>query len=221
MAWSGGKDAALALARLREDPGIEVGALLTTMIAGEERVNMHGVRRSLLQQQVAATGIDLVEVPIPDGAPNDVYEAAMTDALRALRAAEPRLRHVVFGDIFLADVRAYRERLAAACGFTADFPLWGSDTAELADEVLERGITARIVSVDTVTLPASFAGRAYDRDLLRTLPAGIDPCGERGEFHTFVSAAPFMTASVPYEVGGTVLRDGRFAWCDLRPAGQA
>jgi uncharacterized protein (TIGR00290 family) len=220
LGWSGGKDCALALEWLREDASFDVVALLTMVTAGEDRVSVHSVRRSLLREQAARTGIRLVEVELPAAPSNEVYEAAFRSTIALLLREAPQLRDIAFGDIHLADVRAYREHLAGTSGLVAHFPLWGSGTAALADESISRGIEARIVCVDTQALGAAWAGLAYDRQLLAALPPGIDPCGEHGEFHTFVTAAPFMRGRVACRVGATTLRDERFAWCDLVPAAQ-
>ena len=217
LSWSGGKDSALALARLRADPRVEVVGLLTTVTAGYDRVSIHGVRRALLHAQGAALGLPVHEVTLQPESSNEAYDAALAEALGALRERQPGVRRVAFGDIFLRDVRQYREERIAALGFEGIFPLWGEATDALAREVMGCGIRARLVCVDTHVLSAAFAGRAYDAALLAELPAGIDPCGENGEFHTFVSAGPGFGAPVPYGVGEVVMRGERFAYCDLLP----
>jgi uncharacterized protein (TIGR00290 family) len=217
LSWSGGKDSALALARLRADPAVEVVGLMTTVTAGYDRVSIHGVRRALLHAQADALGLPLHEVTLDPGCSNEAYERATAEALARLRERMPDVRRLAFGDIFLEDVRQYREALVAGLGFGATFPLWGQPSEALAREVIACGIAARLVCVDTQALPASFAGRAYDDALLRDLPAGTDPCGERGEFHTFVSAGPGFATTVLYDVGEVVLREERFAYCDLLP----
>ena len=217
LSWSGGKDSALALARLRADPAVEVVGLMTTVTAGYDRVSIHGVRRALLHAQADALGLPLVEVTLEPRCSNEAYERATADALAEVRARMPEVRRLAFGDIFLEDVRRYREALVGGLGFGAVFPLWGEPSEALAREVIASGIAARLVCVDTQQLPAVFAGRAYDAELLRDLPAGTDPCGERGEFHTFVSAGPGFATAIPYELGEVVLRDDRFAYCDLLP----
>lgn len=217
MSWSGGKDSALALARLRDDPAVEVVGLLTTVTAGYDRVSIHGVRRALLHAQAAALGLPVAEVTLQPRCSNEEYDRAFADAVAALRERLPDVRRMAFGDIHLEDVRAYREARIAALGFGALFPLWGEPSAVLAEEVLARGIAARLVCVDTHALSARFAGRLYDGSLLADLPDSVDPCGERGEFHTFVSGGPGFRTPVPYEVGEVVIRDGRFAYCDLLP----
>ena len=218
LSWSGGKDSALALARLRADPRVQVVALLTTVTAGYDRVSIHGVRRTLLYAQAAALGLPVHEVALQPESSNGAYDAALAAALGALRERRPEVRRVAFGDIFLRDVRRYREERIAALGFAGIFPLWGEPPAELAREVIGCGIRARLVCVDTHALSAAFAGRAYDAELLAELPEGVDPCGENGEFHTFVSAGPGFGAPVPYRAGEVVMRGKRFAYCDLVPA---
>jgi uncharacterized protein (TIGR00290 family) len=217
LSWSGGKDSALALARLRESPEVEVVGLLTTVTEGYDRISIHGVRRALLHAQAAALGLPVIEVTLQPQSSNEAYERATADALARVRERWPTVRRLAFGDIFLEDVRAYRETLVGGLGLGAVFPLWGEPSVELAREVVGRGFAARLVCVDTQQLPASFAGRAYDDALLADLPPGTDPCGERGEFHTFVSAGPGFTAPVRYETGEVVLREERFAYCDLLP----
>lgn len=215
LAWSGGKDSALALQALRADPALEPVALLTTVTRDYDRISMHGVRRTLLAAQAASVGLPLIEAVIPATASNEAYESAMRTALDHIRERFPQARHVAFGDLFLADVRAYRERQMAASGFTPLFPLWGLDTRSLAERFIRDGFEAVLVCVDTQQLPMALAGRAYDRDLLRELPEAADPCGERGEFHTFVAAGPGFASRIPFAKGEVVLRDGRFAYCDL------
>ncbi len=217
LSWSSGKDSALALSRMAEDPAVEVVGLLTTVTAGYDRISIHGVRRSLLHAQAASVALPLHEVALEPVSSNGAYERAMADALRRIREALPGVRRLAFGDLFLEDVRAYREALAERCGFGALFPLWGEPTPALARTMLADGIAARLVCVDTHALPAEFAGRRFDAALLDALPPGVDPCGERGEFHTFVSDGPGFHRPVPYAVGETVLREARFAFCDLLP----
>ena len=214
VSWSGGKDSTLALAAALADERLEVRTLVTTVTSGYERISMHGVRRTLLRRQAAALGLPLVEVPIAPGCSNDDYEGAMRLALAPL-AAEG-VGGVVCGDLFLEDVRAYRERLLASVALEGLFPLWGLDTRALAERFVAEGYRARLVCVDTTQLAAAFAGRVFDAALLAELPPSVDPCGERGEFHTFVSDSPVFARPVPYDVGEVVLRDGRFAYCDLR-----
>ena len=210
LAWSGGKDSALALRALRQE-GTTVAALLTTFTDDYDRVSMHGVRRALVRDQAAAARIPLVEVGIPAGCVDEVYAARMEAALRSPPLAE--LDAVASGDLFLEDVRAAREEQLASAGKSALFPLWGRDTAALARSFVE-GYEAHVVCVDVSRLDASFAGRRYDADLLDDLPPGIDPCGENGEFHSFVYAGPCFDRPVACQVGEQVLREG-FAFADL------
>jgi uncharacterized protein (TIGR00290 family) len=219
VSWSGGKDSGLALAALRADPRVEVVALLTSVTRGYERVSIHGVRRALLEAQARALGVALHEVALEPACSNQAYEAAFRLGVEGLRAAHPALRRIAFGDLFLEDVRAYRERLLASLGMEPLFPLWGLDTRALAERFVADGYRARLVCVDTTQLAAEFAGRAFDAALLAELPASVDPCGERGEFHTFVSDGPMFDRPVPYVTGPVVLRDARFAYCDLLAPG--
>jgi uncharacterized protein (TIGR00290 family) len=211
LAWSGGKDSALALGALRRE-GTTVAALLTTFTDDYDRVSMHGVRRALVRDQAAAAGIPLVEVGIPAGCVDEVYAARMEAAFRSPPLSE--LDAVASGDLFLEDVRADREERLASVGKSALFPLWGRDTTAVARSFIEDGYEAYVVCVDTSMLDASFAGRKYDASLLSDLPLGIDPCGENGEFHSFVYAGPCFDRPVPCQVGEQVLREG-FAFADL------
>jgi uncharacterized protein (TIGR00290 family) len=214
LSWSGGKDSALALWVLREQ-GIEPEALITTVTDAYDRISMHGVRRGLLASQSDTLGIPLIEVRIPPACVNDVYEARMAEAFASAPLSE--VEAVAFGDLFLEDVRAYREERLAATGRRGLFPLWGHDTGVLAREFIAAGFQAYIVCLDPRSLDASFAGRAYDEQLLADLPANVDPCGENGEFHTFVHAGPIFAESIACETGEIVQRDG-FVFCDLEPA---
>lgn len=220
LSWSGGKDSCLALAALRLSREFSPVALLTSVTREYDRVSIHGVRRELLLQQADAVGLPLFEIALQPMSTNEAYEAAFLRAVDELSRAMPGVMHLAFGDLFLEDVRAYRERLLQATALRAAFPLWGRDTGGLAREFIDRGFVAHLVCVDTTQLPATFAGRRFDDELLRDLPASVDPCGERGEFHTFVSDGPIFAAPVAFDVGETVLRDGRFAYCDLLPAAQ-
>lgn len=217
VSWSGGKDSALALAALAAGGRYEPVALLTSITTDYDRVSIHGVRRALLEAQAAALGLPLYEIALGTGPSNAAYEAAFAGAVSAMRARHPNVQRIAFGDLFLADVRAYRERQVAALGLDSLFPLWGQPTDRLAREFVAAGYAARLVCVDTTLLPASFAGRSFDAALLEELPPSVDPCGERGEFHTFVSAGPLWPAPIPCRVGEIVLRDARFAYCDLVP----
>jgi uncharacterized protein (TIGR00290 family) len=209
LAWSGGKDSALALRALR-DEGVEPVALLTTVTEGYERISMHGVRRALLVAQAAAAGVALVEVRIPPVCPNDVYEARFEEAFAGTLAG---VEAVAFGDLFLADIRAYREERLARIDRAALFPLWGLDTARLARSFVADGFEATLCCVDPRCLDASFAGRGF-ADALADLPPAVDPCGENGEFHTFVHAGPVFAAPIAVARGEVVERDG-FVFGDL------
>jgi uncharacterized protein (TIGR00290 family) len=211
--WSGGKDSALAL---HEAGRHDIAALLTTVTEGYERISMHGVRVALLERQAAALGLPLEKVAIPPRCPNGEYEARMGAALARHRAGG--VTSVLCGDIFLEEVRRYREeRLFAASGLTGAFPLWGRDTRALARRFLDLGFRAVLCCVDTSVLPLEYAGRPYDEALLADLPPGADPCGENGEFHTFVFEGPGFSRPVALTPGERVLRDGRFGYCDLLP----
>lgn len=218
LSWSGGKDAAWALHALRQRGEVEVAGLLTTITEGYERIAMQGIRVEVLHAQAAAAGLPVIEARIPQRADNASYEASFADALARARQRWPGLRHIAFGDLFLADIRAWREALCARLGWTPLFPLFGSDTARLACAMLDGGLRASLCCVDTQQLDAAFAGRAFDAALLADLPASVDPCGENGEFHTCVSAGPMFAHPLALQRGETVLRDGRFAYTDFLPA---
>jgi uncharacterized protein (TIGR00290 family) len=194
---------------------MEPDALITTVTEGYERISMHGVRRELLARQADALRIPLVEIVIPPTCPNGVYEARMARAFAA--APLSGVDAVAFGDLFLEDVRAYREERLAAGGRRGLFPLWRRDTGELARDFIAAGFEAMIVCLDPRALDPSFAGRHYDEQFLAQLPASVDPCGENGEFHTFVHAGPIFAQPIAYESGEIVERDG-FVFCDLTPA---
>jgi uncharacterized protein (TIGR00290 family) len=215
LSWSGGKDSSLALAALRADPDVDVVGLLTSITTEYDRISIHGVRRSLLTAQADAVGLPLLEIPLAPACTNDSYEAAFHAVLVEARQQFPECRTLAFGDLFLEDVRAYRERLLSNTGYEASFPLWERDTATLAREFIDRGFGAYLVCVDTTQLDGAFAGRAFDHALLRELPTSVDPCGERGEFHTFVWRGPIFEREISVALGETVLRDGRFAYRDL------
>jgi uncharacterized protein (TIGR00290 family) len=211
LSWSGGKDSALTLWRLRRQ-ALEPQALITTVTEGYDRISMHGVRRELLARQAEALGVPLVEVVIPPACVNEVYEARMARAFTSSPLSG--VEAVAFGDLFLEDVRAYREARLAAAGKRGLFPLWGRDTGELAREFIAAGFEAMIVCLDPRALDRSLAGRSYDERLLAELPASVDPCGENGEFHTFVHAGPFFAEPIACKTGEVVERDG-FVFCDL------
>jgi len=214
LAWSGGKDAAWALHALRAGGMHRVVGLLSTITDGYERIAMQGIRVEVLHAQAAAAGLPVLEARIPPQADNARYEDSFADALARARTRWPGLAHVAFGDLFLEDVKAYRDALCARLGWTPVYPLFGSDTPALARAMLAGGLRAHLCCVDTTQLDASFAGRAFDAALLDQLPPGVDPCGERGEFHTCVAAGPMFAAPLPLVRGETVLRDGRFAYTD-------
>ena len=205
----------MALDALSRDPEVQVVGLLTSVTSTYDRVSVHGVRRSMLEAQVERLGLPLFEISLSPNCSNEAYEAAFHSALDEIRRERPDVTRIAFGDLFLEDVRAYRVRLLAGTGFEPLFPIWGLDTAGLARRFIADGFAARLVCVDTTQLDAAFAGRAFDEQLLADLPATADPCGERGEFHTFVSNGPQFREPVSYRVGQTVLRDDRFMFCDI------
>ena len=215
--WSGGKDSAMALHTLLQQQQFRVTALLTTVTEGYDRISMHGVRRELLLQQAESIGLPLHEVRIPPQCVNPVYETRMEHALRI--SYDQGVRKVAFGDIFLEDLRAYREKNLARIGMTALFPIWKRDTRELICFFHARRFRAIAACVDPKILAPSFAGRELDDSFFRDLPAGADPCGENGEFHTFVFNGPIFRWPIPVRAGETVHRDG-FVFCDLLPATQ-
>ena len=215
VSWSSGKDSAWTLEMLRRAGGCEVVGLVTTINDAFDRVAMHAVPTPLLERQAAAAGAPLWKVPIPYPCSNADYEAAMRALVERARAAG--VTQMAFGDLFLEDVRAYRERQLADTGLAPIFPLWQRPTPALAAEMIGGGLAAVLTCVDPRALPASFAGRAFDGQLLAALPPGTDPCGERGEFHTFAYAGPMFTAPIPIAVGAVVERDG-FVFADIRSA---
>jgi uncharacterized protein (TIGR00290 family) len=212
--WSGGKDSALALHALQQRADVRVIGLLTTVTDEYDRISMHGVRATLLEAQARATGVPLRVARIPRDCPNDRYEAVTRDAFAAYAAEGGE--HVAFGDLFLADVRAYRERLLAPLPLAPTFPLWGEDTRALAYRFIELGFRAVLVCVDPRQIDPAFCGREYDESLLAELPTTADPCGENGEFHTFVYDGPIFHEPVAIRRGEIVERSG-FWFCDLAP----
>jgi uncharacterized protein (TIGR00290 family) len=213
LAWSSGKDSAWTLAALRRQD-LEVGALLTTINEAADRVAMHGVRRSLVEAQAEAVGVPLWEVPLPWPCTNGDYESLMAEACR--RAVAEGFDSIAFGDLFLRNVREYREHRLAGSGLTPLFPLWGIPTASLAREMIAAGLRARITCVDSTALDGGFAGREFDHALLADLPERVDPCGENGEFHTFVCDGPMFRAPVGVEAGEVRTID-KFVYADLLP----
>jgi uncharacterized protein (TIGR00290 family) len=218
MSWSSGKDSALALHEIRTVGEVEVVGLLTTVNAAAGRVAMHGVRRELLEAQATALGLRLRMVELPWPCPNPVYEQLMSAAIDAARQQD--VSRIIFGDLFLADIRSYREASLAGSGMTPVFPLWHRPTPELARQILTSGIRAVITCVDPAQAPKAIAGRWYDETLLRMLPEGADPCGENGEFHTFVTDGPGFARPLDVTIGQTAERDG-FVFTDVLPSGAA
>jgi uncharacterized protein (TIGR00290 family) len=212
LAWSSGKDSAYALWTLRQDPTVEVVGLLTTLNSSVDRVSMHAVRRTVLEAQAEAAGLPLTTIPLPDPCSDEEYQAAMAQVIADARAQG--VECMAFGDLFLRDVRAYRETQLAGTGITPLFPLWDRPTALLAEEMIATGVEAIITCVDTDQLDASFLGRAFDRALLADLPAGVDVCAENGEFHTVAVAGPMFREPLRVDVGAVVER-GRFVFVDV------
>ncbi|HVT24220.1 MAG TPA: hypothetical protein VHD95_06305 [Rhizomicrobium sp.] len=216
ISWSSGKDSAFALCEARRLGLADVVGVLTTINEVYDRVAMHGVRDSVLDRQIEELGLPVIKVPIPSPCPNDVYEARMAEATARIKSQG--VRHVIFGDLFLEDIRAYRDQKLSAAGMETIYPLWQRDTRILADEMIASGLVAHIVCLDPRRIDRTFAGRYFNRDLLRELPPGVDPCGENGEFHTVVSAGPMFKAAIPVTIGETVERDG-FVFTDVVTAG--
>ncbi len=214
LSWSSGKDCAYALYICRQQGLAQVEALLTTVNETHDRVAMHGTRRALLQAQAAALGLPLIEVPLPFPCPNEVYEARMAEATQEIAARG--ITHIVFGDLFLEDIRRYREEKLEGTGLTAIFPLWERETHSLAREMQDAGIKARIVTCDPARVPESLCGQPWDAAFVAALPEEVDPCGENGEFHTVVTDGPGFAAPVAHELGEVVLRDG-YAYADVIP----
>ncbi|MEO8727150.1 MAG: ATP-binding protein [Acidobacteriaceae bacterium] len=212
VSWSSGKDSAWMLHVLQASGEYEIAGLLTTINSQFDRVAMHGTRSSVLRAQASAAGIPLWTVPLPWPCSNQQYETAMNDVIAQAQLAE--IKVIAFGDLFLQDIRVYRERQMAGTGIEAVFPLWGSDTRQLASEMMGAGLRARLVCLDPKCLSAAFAGREFDPSLIEELPKEVDPCGERGEFHTVAYAGPMFRAAISLEQGGTVVRDG-FVYVDF------
>jgi len=214
IAWSSGKDSAWALHEARRAGELDIVGALTTVTDSFERVSMHGVREVLLRAQCEAAGLPQIVVRIPYPCPNEIYEREMAAAVSDAKARG--VTHIIFGDLFLEDIRAYREKQLAGTGITPVLPLWLKPTKPLARAMIDGGVEAHLAVVDLKKLPVSFAGRRFDATLLADFPADIDPCGENGEFHTFVSAGPMLAHKIPVRTGETVERDG-FAFADLLP----
>ncbi len=215
VAWSGGKDSALLVERLRAEGRHEIVALVTTVTAAFDRVSIHGVRRRILHAQAESLGLPLVEAYLPFPASNAIYDSVFAGALEAVRAARPGVRTIAFGDLFLEDVRAYRERTLPPLGWQPIFPLWEEPTGRLARRFIADGFRAVLCCVDTEQLEPAFAGREFDEALLDDLPPTVDPCGERGEFHTCVYEGPIFEEALELKRGERVLREERFEYCDL------
>ncbi|MGG6462243.1 ATP-binding protein [Solilutibacter silvestris] len=219
LSWSGGKDSAWALHVLRQRGDIEVVALLTTLTQGYDRVSMQGIRRDVLHAQAQATGLPLIEAWIPQQADNSSYETSFANALSEAQSRWPGIRDIAFGDLFLVDIRSWRESLCAQLDWNPHFPIFDSDTTRLGHEMIAGGLRAHLCCVDTTQLDGEFSGRAFDTALLDDLPAACDPCGERGEFHTVVSAGPMFDHPIALERGDSVQRDERFNYTDFLRAG--
>ena len=215
FAWSGGKDSAMSLYELNETGGYEILALLTTITEDYERISMHGVRSNLLEQQADSLGLPLEKVYITRNSSNEDYEAKMKDKLIYYRSQGTSA--VVFGDIFLEDLKRYREDNLSKIGMRGVFPLWKMDTIKIAREFISLGFKAVITCVDSNHLDKRFAGREFDEQFLSELPSGVDPCGENGEFHSFVFDGPIFRKAVRFKKGEIILRDNRFYFCDLIP----
>lgn len=212
LSWSSGKDSAWSLHMLRQDPNVDVVGLVTTTNAAFDRVAMHGVRRSILEAQAAAAGLPLHVIPLPWPCSNDAYESLMGAFVSS--QVNAGIAAMAFGDLYLEDIRSYREEKLAGTGLKPIFPLWQKPTRQLAEDMIAGGLITYVATVDPAKLDASFAGRRFDTAFLDDLPAGVDPCGENGEFHTCVAAGPMFSHSVPVQVGDVVTRDG-FVFADM------
>lgn len=212
LSWSSGKDSAWSLHVLRRRGEYEVAGVLTSFNQTADRVAMHAVRRSLVKLQAEAAGLPLWEVPLPHPCSNQDYESAMQAA--CARAVSEEIEGIAFGDLFLEDVRAYREEKLRGTGLQPIFPIWGTPTRSLATEMIDSGMKAKLTCIDTIQLAATFAGQEFDHEFLSQIPASIDPCGERGEFHSFVYAGPMLHSPVPVSVGEIRLEQ-RFVFADL------
>jgi uncharacterized protein (TIGR00290 family) len=215
ISWSGGKDSSLALYEIQKSRDYEVAALITTITSDYDRVSMHGLRTILLDEQASSLNIPLEKIFISKNASNDEYESRLKEVL--LKYKQLGIRDVVFGDLFLEEIKKYREDLLGKIGMECVFPIWKRDTVKLAKKFIELGFKAITVCVDSNVLGEEFAGREFDEQLLDDLPLGIDPCGENGEFHTFVYDGPIFKNRIDHQLGEIVLRDGRFYYCDILP----
>jgi uncharacterized protein (TIGR00290 family) len=218
LSWSGGKDSSLTLQHLRANDEHEVVVLLTSVTRGYDRVSIHGVRRALLEAQAAALGLPLIEVSLEQKSSDAAYQRAFLDALDEVAERYPAVNLIAFGDLYLRDVRDYRDRLLAATQYRGLYPLWERPTRALAESFIADGFDATVVCVDETQIDARLAGRRFDHTLLADLPAAADPCGENGEFHTFVHGGPIFSRPIPVVPGEIVQREGRFTYCDLLPA---
>ena len=214
MSWSSGKDSSMALFEVLNSGRYDVVTLLTTVNSDYERVSMHGVREDLLQRQARACSLPILKVKIPKKSTNENYEGAMQEAIVKLK--HQGVKYMIFGDIFLQDVRDYRIRMMEGTGIEPVFPLWGKDTTRLAKEIFDAGIRAKVSCLDPAKVGISLGGADFDQEFLEKLPSGVDPCGENGEFHTFVYSAPFFKEPIRIRTGESVLRDG-FYFTDLVP----
>ena len=215
LSWSGGKDSALALHEINETENYEIAALLTTVTQDYDRISMHGVRRSLLERQAKSLGLPLEKVFISKDTSNEEYESKIREVL--VKYLTAGVRSVVFGDIFLEDLRRHREDNLSKVGMEGIFPIWKRDTTELAHTFVELGFKAVITCIDSNALDKIFIGRAFDKQFLSELPPNVDPCGENGEFHTFVYDGPAFAERILHTIGEVVLRENRFYYCDLMP----
>ncbi|MEN3953391.1 ATP-binding protein [Iodidimonas sp. SYSU 1G8] len=214
VSWSSGKDAAFALWESVRQGEFDVAGLMTTVNVSPSRVAVHSVREALLDLQSAALGLPCLKVELPTHCPNDIYEARMSQA--AAELADKGITHIIFGDLFLDDIRTWRDERLARWGLTPVYPLWGRDTAALAREMIASGLVAHLACVDSRRLSPDFAGRRFDTAFLESLPAGVDPCGENGEFHTAVTDSPLFASPIPVRLGGVSERNG-FVYADIVP----
>lgn len=215
LSWSGGKDSSLALREIQKTGEYEIAALITTVTSDYDRVSMHGLRTELLEQQAQSLDIPLQKVLIPKSASNDEYESAFNEVL--LNYKEKGIERVVFGDLFLEDIKKYRENLLGKIGMECVFPIWKQDTSKLAQEFIERGFKAITICVDSEVLSEEFVGKKFNEQFLNELPREIDPCGENGEFHTFVYDGQIFKNPIEHRLGEIVLRDERFCYCEIMP----
>jgi len=216
LSWSGGKDSTMAAYQLLASQKFEIAALLTTVTEDFDRISMHGVRRELLEQQAASLAIPLYKVMIPKDCPNEIYEARMREAFEHFKSQG--ITDIAFGDLFLEDVKQYRDERLAQAGMAGIYPIWMRDTEELVRSFIGLGFKAILVCVDTHAIDGSFAGREIDEHLLRDLPASADPCGEHGEYHSFVYDGPIFRKPIACRAGETTMRAARFNYCDVVPA---